>query len=156
MQVSNATNAMKIACDYVSIANLLATLQVARELREHRLATQSGDDVLQYHTLLWYAYVWLAKQYGDLLTPQPLASTPSGNSSTSDIEMDVDPMDADTANVLSKAQRKTENARNRRKAAAVMPRAEKVGHDCLCPICPGKFSRTGLVNHLYVQHSSLQ
>ncbi|KAH7917085.1 hypothetical protein BV22DRAFT_988083, partial [Leucogyrophana mollusca] len=56
-QVSNATDAIKIACDFVSIKNLAASEHLVNELRSQRLCQDwVGDDVLQYYTTLWYAW----------------------------------------------------------------------------------------------------
>jgi hypothetical protein len=53
-------DAIKIACDYISIANLPATQQLIPSFREHCLATQLGDDVIQLLNVLWFAYIWLS------------------------------------------------------------------------------------------------
>lgn len=55
LQVRNIRNAVKVACDFVSVENLERTCQVASELRLQRLVSQ-GDDVLQLPMLLWYAW----------------------------------------------------------------------------------------------------
>ncbi|KAI1785486.1 hypothetical protein LXA43DRAFT_899759 [Ganoderma leucocontextum] len=54
-QVRNVCNATKVACDFISIENLARTHRVASELRLQRLVSR-GDDVLQLHTVLWYAW----------------------------------------------------------------------------------------------------
>lgn len=46
---------MKVACDFISLENLARTECIASELRLQRLIFQ-GDDVLQLHTVLWYAW----------------------------------------------------------------------------------------------------
>lgn len=46
---------MKIACDFMSIENLDATIQVSKELRQHRLSA-GGEDVLQLYLTLWHAW----------------------------------------------------------------------------------------------------
>jgi hypothetical protein len=129
----------------VSIPNVVATQQVARQLREHRLATQSGDDVLQFYAVLWYAYVWLSKEFGDFLVP---CGPDAHLTDIGDVEM-VDQVDLSANGFISKAQRKANKSRDKRKAAAVMARLENLGHDFSCSLCPGKFNRNGLVNHLY-------
>lgn len=55
MQVCNVRNAVKVACDFLSIENLARTHHIASELRLQRLVSQ-GDDILQLHTALWYAW----------------------------------------------------------------------------------------------------
>lgn len=63
-QVSNATNAIKIACDFVSIERIATTERLIQQFRHHRLniGPNLGDDVLQLYHTLWYAWKWLAKQ----------------------------------------------------------------------------------------------
>ena len=58
-QVRNVQNTVKVACDFLSIENLAKTLHVASELRLQRLVSE-GDDVLQLHTVLWYAWCAMA------------------------------------------------------------------------------------------------
>ncbi|KAI0055412.1 Clavaminate synthase-like protein, partial [Artomyces pyxidatus] len=55
-QVSNETDTIKIACDFLSVQDLLASERLVHELRTQRLATDFGDDVLQFYTSLWYAW----------------------------------------------------------------------------------------------------
>ncbi|RPD78042.1 hypothetical protein L226DRAFT_458614 [Lentinus tigrinus ALCF2SS1-7] len=56
-QVRNLQSAIKVACDFVSIQNLDRTLALLGEQRVHRLFHQGPEDVLQLHTLLWYAWL---------------------------------------------------------------------------------------------------
>ena len=60
-QVRNVQNAVKVACDFLSIENLARTHRVASELRLQRLVSE-GDDVLQLHTVLWYAWCAMASE----------------------------------------------------------------------------------------------
>ncbi|KAI9437080.1 hypothetical protein BJY52DRAFT_1107277, partial [Lactarius psammicola] len=55
-QVSNITNAIKIACDFVSVEHLSTTIGLASTFRQHRISKQSGDDVLQVYTTLLHAW----------------------------------------------------------------------------------------------------
>ena len=52
------TNGIKIACDFMSIENLDATVQVRKTLHKHHLSQgdAKGDDVLQLYLTLWYAW----------------------------------------------------------------------------------------------------
>jgi hypothetical protein len=59
--VSNRADSIKIACDFVSLNNLMETLKLFDEFREHRLSTGVGDDVLQLFNMLWYAWVSLSQ-----------------------------------------------------------------------------------------------
>lgn len=57
LQVHNVQSAMKIACDFVSPHNLQTTAELLPQQRQHRLKNEGhGADVLQLHTLLWYAW----------------------------------------------------------------------------------------------------
>ncbi|KAI0057527.1 hypothetical protein BV25DRAFT_1778221, partial [Artomyces pyxidatus] len=55
-QVSNQTDSIKIACDFLSVENLAASCHLANELRRQRLVRGFGEDVLQVPTCLWYAW----------------------------------------------------------------------------------------------------
>lgn len=55
-QVSNVTNAIKIACDFVSVEHLSTTIGLVSTFRHHRISKQSGDDVLQLYTTLLHAW----------------------------------------------------------------------------------------------------
>ncbi|KAH9048628.1 hypothetical protein EDB83DRAFT_2170073, partial [Lactarius deliciosus] len=55
-QVSNVTNAIKIACDFVSAEHLSTTIGLVSTFRQHRISKQSGDDVLQVYTTLLHAW----------------------------------------------------------------------------------------------------
>ncbi len=58
VKVRNLLNAIKVACDSVSPQNISHTLHLAAGFHLHSILSQSGDDLLQIHTMLWYA--WLA------------------------------------------------------------------------------------------------
>jgi hypothetical protein len=53
--VSSQADSIKIACDYVSMDNLMETVRLFDEFREHHLATGESDDVLQLFNMPWYA-----------------------------------------------------------------------------------------------------
>ncbi|KAJ3542652.1 hypothetical protein NM688_g5948 [Phlebia brevispora] len=55
-QVSNCTDAIKVACDFLSVSTLSVTQTLADELRAHRLLTGEGTDVLQLFTTLLHAW----------------------------------------------------------------------------------------------------
>ncbi|KAI1786191.1 hypothetical protein LXA43DRAFT_898466 [Ganoderma leucocontextum] len=57
-QVRNLTHAIKAACDFVSPQNLARTANLVSSLRAHRIASGSGEDVLQLQTLVWFG--WMA------------------------------------------------------------------------------------------------
>ncbi|KAA1479127.1 hypothetical protein DENSPDRAFT_109473 [Dentipellis sp. KUC8613] len=58
-QVSNITDSIKIASDFLSVDNLEDTFSVRQQLRDQRLLTREGDDVLQFYTTIWYAWLSL-------------------------------------------------------------------------------------------------
>jgi hypothetical protein len=60
-QVANMADAIKIACDFCSMANIRRTQRVAAELRQQRLADSAGDDVLQLYLTLWYTWLSLSR-----------------------------------------------------------------------------------------------
>ena len=56
VKVSNITSAIKIACDFISVEHLSTTIGLVSTFRQHRISTQSGDDVLQLYTTLLHAW----------------------------------------------------------------------------------------------------
>ncbi|KAI0063956.1 hypothetical protein BV25DRAFT_1800975, partial [Artomyces pyxidatus] len=73
-QVSNQTDAVKVACDFLSIENLSVTERLAHDFRRHRLAGGFAPDVLQLYPTLWYAWRALGLLYV-ALSPQDTAVT---------------------------------------------------------------------------------
>ena len=55
-QVVNLSNAIKVACDFVSAENLDITEGLIPGLRAYRLRTPM-DDILQLHTTVWFAWL---------------------------------------------------------------------------------------------------
>ena len=160
-QVTNITDAIKIACDFICIANLPATQKLRSEFHEHRLATNSGDDVLQLHNILWWACVWLSEQPWSLVTVE--ANNPTEDPPMADVDEDIVMVDIsgsssiDTSSstpvqgvdLRTAAQRKLAKYNQRRKEK-LLRRGGKVNteHKEGCPICPRKFHRNGVINHL--------
>ncbi|KAI0316634.1 hypothetical protein OF83DRAFT_1042284, partial [Amylostereum chailletii] len=56
-QVTNLSDANKIACDFLNPLRLTDTETVAHELRNHRLSLSRGEDVLQLYHSLWWAWI---------------------------------------------------------------------------------------------------
>ena len=56
-QVRNTQSTVKIACDFVSVHNLVHMAALRPDQREQRLAGGEAEDVLQLFTLLWYAWL---------------------------------------------------------------------------------------------------
>ncbi|KAI0055386.1 hypothetical protein BV25DRAFT_1775028, partial [Artomyces pyxidatus] len=55
-QVSNQTDAVKVACDFLSMENLPVTEWLVHDYRRHRLAGGVAQDVLQLYPTLWYSW----------------------------------------------------------------------------------------------------
>jgi hypothetical protein len=55
-QVSNITNTIKIACDFVFVEHLSTTFELLSTFCHHHISKQSRDDVLQLYTTL--LHVW--------------------------------------------------------------------------------------------------
>ena len=72
MQVANLADGIKMAVDFVSMPNLNRTHRLVSEFRMQRLADGAGDDVLQFYTMLWYAWVSLSSRYKFLSPGGPL------------------------------------------------------------------------------------
>jgi hypothetical protein len=85
-QVGNKADAIKIACDFVSLQNLHVTLQLVPEFCQYRMATKGGDDVLSLYDTLYRAYVSLPmlRRSGIALVP-PLGSGDTGGQMTTSI-----------------------------------------------------------------------
>ena len=66
-QVANLADGIKMATDFVSIANLQRTERLVSELCSQRLATSWGDDVLHFYTTLWYTWVTAQQLYKKFL-----------------------------------------------------------------------------------------
>ena len=143
-KVSNQTDAIKIACDFLSIENLAETQRICSELREHRLATKSGDDVLQFFTTLWHAWKWLVQQpdVHDAPDLSPAGFTIGYH------EDSIDDIHADHALEAVALLHKREKQRARKKARLLVGRQHRPGCDFGCPICPRMFHRAGLLDHL--------
>lgn len=73
-QVSNRTDCIKYARDFLCSTQLAEVFQVQNELREHRL-NYEGVDVLQPHQMLWFGWISLCDRFQRLkvLSTQPEA-----------------------------------------------------------------------------------
>ena len=70
VQVSNVTNTIKIACDFISVEHLSTTIGLVSTFRLHRISKQSGDDVLQLYTTLLHAWCSLVR-FHELYSKHP-------------------------------------------------------------------------------------
>jgi hypothetical protein len=170
-QVANKSDAIKIACDFVSMQNLAVTERLVHSFRQHRLAVKWGDDLLALHSTLYYLYISLPKLREvalarDSQVPSGVAGDPSNSvtdathaaSSFDDSAMAVDDLPPQTS---SKRDRKLmlrhTNEKNKRKVALSEERKQRgsrPGFDFICPLCPdeGFFNRMGVLLHLYGLH----
>ncbi|KAI0057927.1 hypothetical protein BV25DRAFT_1811707 [Artomyces pyxidatus] len=64
-QVSNQSDAVKVACDFLSMENLGVSEWLSHDFRSHRLAGGTTQDVLQLQPTLWYAWQALNKLYDE-------------------------------------------------------------------------------------------
>lgn len=162
-QVGNKADAIKIACDFVSLQNLHVTLRLVPEFRQYRMATKGGDDVLSLYDTLYRAYMSLPILRRSDIAPVPLLGSggTSGQMTTSicassladDTAMMVDHFDvqlpsdslAGPSNVAilveSEAKRarklelRHENQRKKRKNAPPPKRPERPGFGFRCTLC---------------------
>lgn len=157
-------DAVKIACDYISIANLPATHKLMPSFREHRLATNSGDDVLQLLNVLWFAYIWLSKQSWTQSLPTMddgaedflMAAMNAEDAPMADISISRLPPSPGSSSLVplqdanrTKAQHKSAKYNKRRKANLIKKGgAVNPDHKITCPLCPRKFNRNGAIDHL--------
>ena len=133
-QVSNQTDAVKIACDFISIENVAETQRICDELRQHRLATGVGEDVLQLYTTLWHAWTTLTndKIFKDTLNAFSIAPGAQLRDLT----------------LVDRTLRRKEKNRLTKKARMYAERLPRLGYDFRCLFCPRMFHRAGLLDHL--------
>jgi hypothetical protein len=156
--VSNGSDAIKIACDFLSIESLIASRQLAEEFRVQRLVHKWPEDVLQLDVTLWHAWNSLRKlqvvvtERELVLSPQPTlgSDTITDTLPATTYAMVDSVIDNDT--LLKEKKRQKRNDRRRAKAAANRP--HKQGHDCCCPCCPGFFNKRGVLMHMSVTSMS--
>jgi hypothetical protein len=167
LQVSNVTDTMKIACDFLSVESLAASRLLIKEFRTQRLARSWPEDVLQLDTSIWYA--WNSLYHLHAIAPSPnYALDNPGNPTTrpnSDLPRMSTPMmndhridglganDQDPTRELQSEEekgrtRRQQKRRARRQRQAVSERPYMVGHDCRCLFCPRQFNKSGLIHHM--------
>jgi hypothetical protein len=173
--VSNQADSIKIACDYVSLDNLMETVRLFDEFREHRLATGEGDDVLQLFNILWYAWQSLSRlRHASVsrVIPQGNMAHDDEDHMTIDSELgdravsnlaswamvvdDPNPIpptaeggQSMSAKQLRKILRRRENNKKKKEHKAYTPDGLEIeGRDFECRFCHRKFERWGLICHL--------
>jgi hypothetical protein len=161
--------------------NLQCTRQVASELRQQRLCTGTGQDVLQLFTTLYYAFVALrttrpsspAKAHsipdhdvsslptisshaldGDFIASDSHISSTAdvdfSSLATSDLEPTLSlPHSGGTAIPDPKTLHKQNKRWEKRRAKLTKARSyQKENFGFGCPLCPRRFIRSGVINHL--------
>jgi hypothetical protein len=172
VQVANKADAIKIACDFISMQNIHVTHRLVSEFRQHRLAVGKGDDVLSLYDTLFRAYVSFPMLRTLAMAPLAVKSDDSQNddiicasgsallsrlideTATSDNSaMAVD--DPRSLRKLRKQMLGRENAKNKRRLLLHAQRqlqrqTPKKDFDFICPLCPetSYFNRNGLLGHL--------
>ena len=156
----NITDAIKIACDFISVENLQRTRQLVGEFRLQRLQTGWGQDVLQFFPTLLFAFMALrvlcsvVTISSRLLTPEvnypvdypmPMDCSPASTSHSHACEGNIAAPDSKTP---SKKERNREKGRAKRQALLTTEGPYQPGFNFSCPICPRKFTRGGVIDHL--------
>jgi hypothetical protein len=105
VQVANYADAIKIACDFMSVDNLKRTERVAGELRRQRLAVLYGDDVLAFYLTLWYTWEALSPRLHTMPAgverDPPVFALPVDEPSPMDMDFDPSPMHVTAGDGLS-------------------------------------------------------
>ncbi|TFK45238.1 hypothetical protein OE88DRAFT_1649467 [Heliocybe sulcata] len=162
-QVCNISNSIKVALDFLSVADLPPTECVGQELRIQRIITDWGEDVLHFYDVLWYAWLSLSQQMkfrGNAVIDY--ACDPTDDVITDPEPMLVDqeehPTSSGADHKIEKRMQKRKERRIRRKAQQKQaPRSSQPDRDFLCPVplpaCERMgFGQTGLVHHLVEKH----
>lgn len=199
--MSNVSDSIKIACDFLDAENLAETRDLVAEFRLHRIATKTGDDVLQLYNTLWHCWCSLSEQeekvysrasrvrpahpkyppmyhnvnfqsdaelHGSSMDPEPPYHDPLGDSASGssflttqaahtaedsrsqaqgqqDIPLpDNHPTQASTRKSRIREKRKE---KHRLEVQGLRIRGPP-NLNCSCPICPRRFGRFGLIDHL--------
>ena len=125
--MANKSDAIKIACDYISLQNLSITHQLVSESREYRLTSQTGEDVLSLYDTLYHMYCSLPGLSELAMTQQNLPTSDHPNPASS-----------------------PEHQKKKRHNELLAPRAAGRDRKFCCPLCPEErvFNRNGLLQHL--------
>jgi hypothetical protein len=152
MQVSNMTDAIKIACDFLSIESLDASYQLLGDFRTQRLFCRWPEDVLQIETSVWHAWNSLSRLYAMTASREQTNRSPAISNSQSDPHEGMDDPPTTRDNSKSEAEMKREKRRlkrhARRQQMAIAERPYKPGFDCRCLYCPRMCNKNGLIFHL--------
>jgi len=171
-------DAIKIACDHVSVQHLDQIEQLVAEFREQRLASGHGEDVLQFYTMLWYAWLSLrqlreivpaGEPLGvvldssineDISMAEPGGGLGSSNSSSNLVHGSSSAVSVDnrfpaahnqpnsTAAVTLKKDRRRQKNRANKRAKVTGARPHKPVAEFLCPCCSRILGRSGLIGHV--------
>ncbi|KAJ7814954.1 hypothetical protein B0H14DRAFT_3476601 [Mycena olivaceomarginata] len=61
-QVCNLSSSLKITIDFVSLENILRCEQLTKEFRQRSHGKAWKEDVFQFQTMLWFAWVSCCRQ----------------------------------------------------------------------------------------------
>jgi hypothetical protein len=154
--------------------NLMETVRLFDEFREHHLATWEGDDVLQLFNMLWYAWNSLSRLRHANVSRAILRSNTVHEEChmAIDSELDghavsnlaseavfvgdpnptlsaVEGAQSMPARQVRKIERRRENNKKKKERKAYTPDGlEIAGRDFECEFCHRKFERWGLICHL--------
>jgi hypothetical protein len=153
LQVSNMSDSIKIACDFLDVDSLMASSQLVDAFREQRLLHHWPEDVLQFEVTLWHAWTSLSKQKEHLSDNAMSMASPGSLISAMCVDTSKVLAASPPANGvgLTKQERKKEKRRlHRRQLADAQRSLSKPGHNSQCPLCPqsGYFNKRGLIHHL--------
>ncbi|KAI0715211.1 hypothetical protein C8Q76DRAFT_617899, partial [Earliella scabrosa] len=126
-QVSNLRPCIKVACDFVCLEGLLASMTIVEEFRREK-----KENILQLEAMMWHAWTSVHR---DLQLPTSVATSP----------------------IITKRQllRSEHVARRRREKGILLngPPGLPLDYTCPLPPCdksPRKYLLDGLFNHMYV------
>ncbi|KAI9446920.1 hypothetical protein BJY52DRAFT_1193828 [Lactarius psammicola] len=164
-QVSNVTNAIKIACDFVSTEHLSTTIGLVSTFRQDRISKRSGDDVLQVYTTLLHAWCSLVRFHElyskhhdmdlegcdeDLSTLGPLAVDANSFDEAINVQTDHAPPHVTPIRSGPSPTKHGSQSRRRRKAGS----RRKGGLSCPISSCSRQnFARVGLLDHINDIHT---
>lgn len=137
--MSNVSDSIKIACDFLDAANLAETRNLAADFRLHRIATKTGDDVLQFYNTLWHCWCSLSEKEGKVRSRASRVRPAHPQH----------PPENYSAQASTRQSRMNAKRKEKRRLEVLGLRIPIPGNfNCDCPICPRKFTRAGLIDHL--------
>lgn len=167
--MTNKADAIKMACDFVSIEGLPATLRLANEFRHNRLSVKWGDDVLQIYNTLYYAWEASSKlgNLNSTISERSLEQTASSHFQAD--SMSVDPTITDSSIPVSLAdslakpdpqgrvvRRREKNRQKREIKRNARQETYPAGCNIICQYCGHcRLHRGGIFAHVWVHPQCL-